>query len=233
MSEYDIDKLPPLSADNPSILGDVHMKVNEIITDLHHDHYTAATATAPGLMTAADKAKLDGMSGSSQPPMWVRLEGLPVAPKWFIGPGVTADGPTVGSWTSCHGVRAVQLYNGYVSILPLNPGMWTNANSLGALQYFGSAILNNIQWEEESGHSSDESLYTDDSIFGVIDNEGDKITLVYEGATGNLVNGFRGPEWSQPPVEMDMNDREKLESMIMSNPGNIQVCRSSRWCYSR
>ena len=45
---------------------------------------------------------------------------------------------------------------------------------------------------------------------------------MYEGATGNLVNGFRGPEWSQPPVEMDMNDREKLESMIMSNPGNIQ-----------
>lgn len=71
----------------------------------------------------------------------------------------------------------------------------------------------------ETGH---EEMYIDDAIYGVIDNEGDKIALVYEGRDGSLVNALRGPEWGQPPVEMDMNDREKLESMIMSNPRNIQ-----------
>ena len=75
-------------------------------------------------------------------------------------------------------------------------------------------------WEAEAGHSDDESLYAEDSIFGFIDNEGDKITLVYEGDTGTLVNGFRGPEWSQPATEMGSADAEKIHNMVMSNPRN-------------
>lgn len=152
MSEYDIDKLPPLSADNPSVLGDVHMKVNEIITDLHHDHYSAATATEPGLMTATDKSKLDGLTPGGMPPMWVRVSGLGGSIYGAqLGPGVTSDGnfPTV---SSCVGVRAVWIQGGvsqqfpdYLCLLPSDPGAFNNNNSLQNMNYFTATQLQVLQ----------------------------------------------------------------------------------------
>lgn len=145
-----LTKIPPVSAGNPLQLADqLNHTVNRIIEEFP---IPEATATTPGLITATDKSKLDGLTPGGMPPMWVRVSGLGGSIYGAqLGPGVTSDGnfPTV---SSCVGVRAVWIQGGvsqqfpdYLCLLPSDPGAFNNNNSLQNMNYFTATQLQVLQ----------------------------------------------------------------------------------------
>lgn len=79
-----LTKIPPVSAGNPLQLADqLNHTVNRIIEEFP---IPEATATTPGLITATDKAKLDGISGNGG--------------EWLLLTGNALIGPPVGMHAS-------------------------------------------------------------------------------------------------------------------------------------
>ena len=144
-----ITKIPPVSAGNPLQLADqLNHTVNRIIQEFP---IPEATATTPGLITATEKVKLDGISPGGAPPMWIKSSSMQMN-NILLGSGVTANNPygyPVGSvigvgiraaWTSHTGNQHT---SEYLNILPSVPGNWNNNNSLQNMTYFSVTTL---QW---------------------------------------------------------------------------------------